>query len=173
MRTVGKGIAIAPKYRHVTTPVVRVRVLYRADYAASEWYEKLVKFTRYLVKDGKGQEQPATHFGPGAADVQAFVAQAWRSPHNFQLIVSPERAHGHRLPLQEYAEVFMQQVQQDLSLPLNWIGSCHYDTDEPHFQALLCGTSTTGHVYRIARPYISEHLRSRAAEVQAWYLGDQ
>jgi hypothetical protein len=74
--------------------------------------------------------------------------------------------------MQEYAEVLMQHVQQDLGIPLSWIGSCHYDTDDPHFQALLCGTSATGQPYRIARPYISEHLRSRAAEVQAWYLGD-
>jgi hypothetical protein len=172
MRTVGKGIAIPPEYQHVSRPVVRVRVLYQADYTASEWYEKLVKFSKYLVKEGKGQDGPATHFGPGAADVQGFLAQAWRSPHNFQLVVSPASHDGHRLPLQEYAEVFMHQVQQDLRIPLLWLGSCHYDTDEPHFQALLCGTSATGQVFRIARPYISDHLRSRAAEVQAWYLGD-
>ena len=112
-----------------------------------------------------------THVGPGAADLDAFLAHCWQSPHNFQIIVSPPSEHGQQLDLQEYAEVLMQQVQHDLGLPLNWIGSCHFDTDEPHFQALLSGRSLTGEPFRIARPYVSEHFRSRAAEVLSWYVG--
>jgi hypothetical protein len=172
MRTVGKGIAMAPEYQHVSTPVVRLRVLYQADYTASEWYEKLVKFARYLVKDGKGGTDHAEHFGPGAADVQAFLRLAWASVHNFQLIVSPEPEHSSQLDLREYAETFMQQVQTDLGIRLTWIGAIHRDTDQPHFQALLVGTSPGGQPFRIARPYISEGMRARAAEVLSWYVGN-
>jgi hypothetical protein len=54
MMTVGKAIAMAPEYRKVATPVVRVRVLYRADYDPAEYYRRLATFAKYLVKDGKG-----------------------------------------------------------------------------------------------------------------------
>jgi type IV secretory pathway VirD2 relaxase len=88
------------------------------------------------------------------------------------IMLCPDAVHGHQLPLQEFAEVWMQQVQADLGIKLMWLGSIHKDTDEWHAQFLLAGTSQTGEPFRIARPYISEKMRSRAAEVQSWYLGD-
>jgi hypothetical protein len=83
MRTVGKGMAIDPAYQHVTTPIVRIRVLYQSDYDATEWYEMLVKFAKYLAKDGKGPDGPAQHFGPGASDVQAFWPRLGGRPTTF------------------------------------------------------------------------------------------
>jgi type IV secretory pathway VirD2 relaxase len=74
--------------------------------------------------------------------------------------------------MREYAEVWMQQVEADLGIRLTWIGSIHRDTDEPHFQALMLRTSPTGAPFRIARPYISEGMRARAAEVLSWYVGN-
>jgi hypothetical protein len=88
------------------------------------------------------------------------------------IMLCPDAVHGHQLPLREFAEVWMQQVQADLGRPLMWIGSAHRDTDEWHVQFLLAGTSQAGEPFRIGRPYISETMRARAAEVQSWYLGD-
>jgi hypothetical protein len=86
MRTLGVSVLIDPEYREATSPVVRVRVLYHADFDGAEYYRRLATFAHYLVKDGKGGADPAAHFGPGAADVPSFLAQAWRSPRIYPTI---------------------------------------------------------------------------------------
>jgi hypothetical protein len=58
MRTLGASILIDPQYRDATSPVVRVRVLYRANFDPAEYYRRLATFARYLVKDGKGGRYP-------------------------------------------------------------------------------------------------------------------
>jgi hypothetical protein len=108
MRTLGVSVLIDPQYREATSPVVRVLVVYRADFDAAEYYRRLATFANYLVKDGKGGDDPEEHFGPGAVDVPGFLAQAWCTPHNCMIMPCPDTVHGHQLPLQEFTEVWMQ-----------------------------------------------------------------
>jgi type IV secretory pathway VirD2 relaxase len=173
MRTLGKAVDIPPEYLGRSSPIVRVCVRRRVDFETAEWYAVNAAFTHYLSKDGKGDDGGvAEPFGPGAQDLDTFIAEAWRAPHTFQLIVSPAQDASTRLPLREFAESLMRQYDADLGVPLMWIGAVHFDTDEPHFQALLLGTTQTGDAFRISGHYIAEGMRARTAEVQAWYLGD-
>ena len=72
MRTLGVSVLIDPQYRDATSPVVRVRVLYRADFDPAEYYSRLATFACYLVKDGKGGDTPRSTLGPGLPMCQAF-----------------------------------------------------------------------------------------------------
>ena len=72
--------------------------------------------------------------------------------------------------MQAFAQSWMQQVEADLGVKLDWIGAVHHDTDTPHAQFLWSGRTLAGEVVRIDREYIGHGLRSRAAELIDLYV---
>jgi hypothetical protein len=176
MRTLGTGVMIEPQYQDVSGPVVKIAYLAKADFDASEYYRRLAAFVGYLGKQGKGEDgDHAAYFGPEgeAIDLDAFLAEAWRAPYCFEIIVSPGPETAPQLPMQEYVQGWMQMVWRDLGVSPRWLGVVHYDEPEHiHGQLLLIGATRWGEPFRIARPYIAEGLRARATELQALYLGD-
>jgi Resolvase, N terminal domain len=64
MRTLGASVLIDPQSGDATSPVVRVRVLYRTDFDPAEYDRRLATFAHYLVKDGKGGDTPRRALWP-------------------------------------------------------------------------------------------------------------
>jgi type IV secretory pathway VirD2 relaxase len=67
----------------------------------------------------------------------------------------------------------MRRVAGDLGQPeLMWIGTCHFDTDQPHAHVLVRGKRASGKDLVIPRDYIGYGFRARAQEVAHERLGD-
>jgi type IV secretory pathway VirD2 relaxase len=129
----------------------------------------------YLGRSGAGADGARADFFDRASDqVDAPTAtQAWGDDrHHFRFIVSPE--HGDRIAdLRQFTRETMKRVAEDLGEPgLQWIGTCHFDTDQPHAHILVRGRRASGRDLVIARDYIGYGFRGRAQEVAHELLGD-
>jgi type IV secretory pathway VirD2 relaxase len=164
MRTRGAGALIPIEYQDVTSPVVRLQVIYRPN----QHYHEFAAYVAYLSKHGKGEDGgPGEHFTRDGQepDIPAFLKRLWKTPWCFKVIVSPTTETGTHLPLRDIAQSWMQQVEADLGVKLDWVAGAHYDTDQPHVQLLWSGRTLAGELVRIDREYIGHGLRARAAEL--------
>ena len=129
----------------------------------------------YLGRQGAGVEgQRAEFFDREIDSLDARAAvQAWGGDrHHFRLIVSPENGEQIR-DLRGYVRDVMGRVGADIGQQgLTWIGTCHYDTDQPHAHVLVRGRRSDGRDLVIARDYIGYGLRARAQEAAQERLGD-
>lgn len=137
--------------------------------------EALAKHVAYLGRSGAGAEGARPEFFDRASDgVDAPLAtDAWAADrHHFRFIVSPE--HGDRIAdLKAYTREVMRRVTEDLGQPeLQWVATCHYDTDQPHAHVLMRGRRASGKDLVIPRDYIGYGFRARAQEVAQERLGD-
>jgi hypothetical protein len=92
--------------------------------------------------------------------------------HHFRFIVSPE--HGDRInDMPAYTRAVMADVAADLKEPnLQWVGICHYDTDQPHAHIVVRGKRANGRDLVIPRRYIAYGMRNRAQEQATVVLGE-
>lgn len=137
--------------------------------------EALAKHVAYLGRSGAGAEGARPDFFDRAGDeVDAAAATAdWGADrHHFRFIISPE--HGDRISdLRAYTREVMRRVAEDRGQPdLQWIGTCHFDTDQPHAHVLIRGRRADGKDLVIPRDYIAYGFRARAQEVAHELLGD-
>jgi type IV secretory pathway VirD2 relaxase len=78
--------------------------------------------------------------------------------------VSPQDAE--RLSdLKAFTRDLMAQAERDLGTNLDWLGVEHWNTDHPHIHVIVRGNGHDGHDLVIARDYISQGLRARAANL--------
>lgn len=129
----------------------------------------------YLGRSGAGLEGVRPDFFDArsdAADPTAATVGWAADRHHFRFIVSPE--HGDRLAdLRNYTREVMNRVAGDLGQPgLQWVATCHFDTDQPHAHVLVRGRKPNGKDLVIPRHYISVGFRMRAQEVAQERLGD-
>jgi len=135
----------------------------------------LAAHVAYLGRSGAGLEGARPDFfdaGSDAAD-PTVATNGWASDrHHFRFIISPE--HGDRLAdLRGYTREVMDRVAGDLGQPdLEWVATCHFDTDQPHAHVLVRGRKSNGKDLVIPRHYISVGFRMRAQEVAQERLGD-
>ncbi|MBJ7485307.1 DUF3363 domain-containing protein [Brevundimonas sp.] len=135
----------------------------------------LAAHVAYLGRAGAGADGARPEFFDRDQDgVQAAVeTRGWTDDrHHFRFIISPE--HGDRIDdLRGYVREVMARVSADLGEPhLTWIGTCHYDTDQPHAHVLVRGRRGDGRDLVIPRDYIAYGFRARAQEVAQERLGD-
>lgn len=135
----------------------------------------LAAHVSYLGRAGAGVEgKPAEFFDRTDDAVDAAEATRDWGPdrHHFRFIVSPE--HGDRIAdLRGYTHEVMGRVSADLGEPrLQWIGTCHFDTDQPHAHLVVRGKRGDGRDLVIPRDYIGYGFRARAQEVAQERLGD-
>ena len=135
----------------------------------------LARHVAYLGRSGAGVEGARPAFFDREAEGLDAVERTggWGADrHHFRFIVSPE--HGDRIDdLQGYVREVMQRVSADLGEPeLAWIGTCHFDTDQPHAHVLVRGKRDDGRDLVIPRDYIGYGFRARAQEVAQERLGD-
>jgi hypothetical protein len=113
MRTHGAWAMIPLEYQGDPTPVVRLQVVYRPNQHDHE----LAASVAYLTKHGKGED-----VGPGEhctrdgqePDIPTFLARLWKASWCFKVIINPPTETGTRLPLRDFAQSWMQQVEADL-----------------------------------------------------------
>lgn len=129
----------------------------------------------YLGRSGAGLEGARPDFFDARSDAAdpTTATVGWEADrHHFRFIISPE--HGDRLAdLRNYTRDVMTRVAGDLGQPgLQWVATCHYDTDQPHAHVLVRGRKPNGKDLVIPRHYISVGFRMRAQEVAQERLGD-
>jgi type IV secretory pathway VirD2 relaxase len=135
----------------------------------------LAKHVSYLGRSGAGHEGARPEFFD--RDVDGLDARAatrgWGDDrHHFRFIISPE--HGDRIyDLRDYVRDTMSRVAADLGEPkLDWLATCHFDTDQPHAHVLLRGRREDGRDLVIPRAYMGYGFRGRAQEAAQERLGD-
>jgi type IV secretory pathway VirD2 relaxase len=111
---------------------------------------------------------------PSSADTSLLdQCASWEQDrHHFRFIVSPE--HGDRIKdMPAYTRAVMAEVAADLKEPnLQWVGICHYDTDQPHAHIVVRGKRANGRDLVIPRSYIAYGMRNRAQEQATVVLGE-
>ncbi|WPC06214.1 relaxase/mobilization nuclease and DUF3363 domain-containing protein [Pseudomonas benzenivorans] len=128
---------------------------------------------RYIERDGVSREgDPGEAYGPQTdhANVEAFEERGREDRHQFRFIVSPEDAEQLD-DLRPYTRHLMSRMEQDLGTRLDWMAVDHWNTDNPHTHIVLRGKDDTGKDLVIARDYIAEGMRNRAAELATEWLG--
>src|SRR3546814_6963389 len=65
----------------------------------------------------------------------------------------------------------MKQMEEDLDTQLDWVAVDHYNTGHPHTHVVLRGKDDCGRDLVIAREYIAQGMRERAAEIVTFDLG--
>jgi type IV secretory pathway VirD2 relaxase len=128
---------------------------------------------RYIERDGVNRGgEPGQAYGPltDRADLAAFEERGREDRHQFRFIVSPEDAEQLD-DLRTYTRHLMSHMEQDLGTRLDWVAVDHWNTDNPHTHIVLRGKDDTGKDLVIARDYIAEGMRNRAAELATEWLG--
>lgn len=121
-----------------------------------------------VTKDGAvGRMFDAEH---DDADHRAFADRCEEDRHHFRFIVSPEDAEQ-LSDLKAFTRDLMAQAERDLGTRLDWIGIDHWNTDNPHIHVIVRGKADDGRDLVIARDYISQGLRARAAHLATLELG--
>lgn len=135
----------------------------------------LARHVSYLGRSGAGLEGAQPEFFDRTEDAVDAADRTlnWTDDrHHFRFIISPE--HGDRIAdLRDYVREVMGRVAADLGEPeLSWIGTCHFDTDQPHAHVLVRGKRADGRDLVIPRDYIGYGFRTRAQEAAQARLGD-
>lgn len=135
----------------------------------------LAAHVAYLGRSGAGLEGARPDFFDTRSDAAdpSVATEGWSADrHHFRFIISPE--HGDRLAdLRGYTREVMSRVAGDLGQPdLQWVATCHFDTDQPHAHVLIRGRKSNGKDLVIPRHYISVGFRMRAQEIAQERLGD-
>jgi type IV secretory pathway VirD2 relaxase len=156
---------MSDRTRHVT---VKARVVrHRAKGAP------LRTHLAYLRRDGVTRDGATGRMfdaGRDNADHHAFAERCEGDRHHFRFIVSPEDA-GQLSDLKVFTRELMAQAERDLGTRLDWIGVDHWNTDNPHVHIVVRGKGDDGRDLVIARDYISQGMRARAAHLATIELG--
>ncbi len=171
--TFGRGrTASVRANRHLTgrsrIVVIKTRVVRHTARAAP-----LAAHLTYLRREGVTRDgEKARLFGPDTDEVdgRAFAERCQDDRHHFRFIVSPEDAVD-MADLKTFTRDLMGQMEKDLGTKLDWAGVDHWNTDNPHVHILVRGRADDGRDLVIARDYIKEGMRARAADLVTQELG--
>lgn len=169
-RRSGRAFRLDVRQRVIVKALVSRHMGKGVDRAAA-----LAKHVAYLGRQGAGIEGARPEFFDREIDGirPAVETEGWSTDrHHFRFIISPE--HGDRIvDLKSYVREVMGRVSADLGEPnLKWIGTCHFDTDQPHAHVLVRGRRGDGRDLVIPRDYIGYGFRARAQEAAQERLGD-
>lgn len=135
----------------------------------------LARHVVYLGRSGAGVDGARGEFFDREVEGLdgRLATRGWSEDrHHFRFIISPE--HGDRIAdLRGYVREVMSRVSADLGEPgLEWIATCHFDTDQPHAHVLVRGRRENGRDLVIPRQYVGYGFRARAQEAAQERLGD-
>lgn len=128
---------------------------------------------RYLQRDGTTREgERGTLYGADAdqVDGKAFLERGQGDRHQFRFIVAPEDGAEYE-DLKPLVRRWMKQVGEDLGTRLDWVAVDHFNTGHPHAHVIVRGKDEKGKDLIIAREYLTQGLRARAAELVDLDLG--
>lgn len=130
---------------------------------------------RYVQRDGVTREgAPGQLYGADTdkADGRAFVdrADAGDDARQFRFIVSAEDGAEYE-DLKPLTRRLMAQMEKDLDTKLDWVAVDHHNTGHPHTHIIVRGRNDRGADLVIAKEYLTQGLRERAAELVSLDLG--
>lgn len=128
---------------------------------------------RYLQRDGmtrEGERGALYSEREDRANGKDFVARRAGDRHQFRFIVAPEDGSEYE-DLKPLVRRFMAQAEQDLGTKLDWVAVDHFNTGHPHSHVIVRGKDDRGKDLIIAREYLTQGLRERAAELVNLDLG--
>ncbi|WP_191555618.1 relaxase/mobilization nuclease RlxS [Brevundimonas aurantiaca] len=128
---------------------------------------------RYIQRDGVTREgDPGRLYGAeeDKADGRAFLDRQSGDRHQFRFIVSAEDGADYE-DLKPLTRRLMAQMEQDLGTNLDWVAVDHFNTGHPHTHIIVRGKDETGKDLIIAREYLTQGMRERAAELVSLDLG--
>ena len=128
---------------------------------------------RYVERDGTTRDGGRGQlYGPATdkADGKAFLERAEGDRHQFRFIVSPEDGAEYD-DLKNLTRRLMARMEEDLGTKLDWVAVDHFNTGHPHTHIIVRGKDDRGKDLIIAREYITQGMRERAAELVDIDLG--
>ncbi|MDQ1153439.1 relaxase/mobilization nuclease RlxS [Brevundimonas sp. SORGH_AS_0993] len=128
---------------------------------------------RYIQRDGVTREgAPGRLYSAEAdqADGRAFLDRQAGDRHQFRFIVSAEDRAEYE-DLKPLTRRLMAQMEQDLGTKLDWVAVDHFNTRHPHTHVIVRGKDERGKDLIVAREYLTQGMRERAAELVSLDLG--
>jgi type IV secretory pathway VirD2 relaxase len=128
---------------------------------------------RYVVRDGTTREGGRGQlYGSDSdnTDGKAFLERGAGDRHQFRFIVSPEDGAEYN-DLKDLTRRLMIRMEEDLGTKLDWAAVDHFNTGHPHTHIIVRGKDDRGKDLIIAREYITQGMRERAAELVDLDLG--
>ena len=128
---------------------------------------------RYLQRDGttrEGERGALYSEREDRGNGKDFVARGEGDRHQFRFIVAPEDGSEYE-DLKPLVRRFMAQAEKDLGTKLDWVAVDHFNTGHPHSHVIVRGKDDRGKDLIIAREYLTQGLRERAAELVNLDLG--
>ncbi len=130
---------------------------------------------RYVQRDGvtrrasRGGSTAPTPTRP-TAEPSSIAPRPAATLGSFGDIVSPEDGAEYD-DLKPLIRRLMTQVEADLDTRLDWVAVDHHNTGHPHTHVIVRGRDDLGHELVIAKDYLTQGLRERAAELVSLDLG--
>lgn len=172
-RGTGVGGVLGARDRFAAFRARRVIVKARIVKLAGKGLAAAKAHLRYVERDGTTREgNRGDLYGPGIdkADRAAFIERSQQDRHQFRFIVSPEDG-GEYQDFKDLTRRLMMQVEKDLATRLDWVAIDHFDTGHPHIHVIVRGKDERGMDLVIARDYLQQGMRERAAELVDLDLG--
>ena len=171
--TFGRGRTASVRANRLLTGRSRIVVIKTRVVRYTARAAPLAAHLTYLRREGVTRDgEKARLFGPEIDEVdgRAFAERCQDDRHHFRFIVSPEDA-VEMADLKTFARDLMGQMEKDLGTKLDWAGVDHWNTDNPHIHIIVRGCADDGQDLVIARDYIKEGMRARAADLVTQEIG--
>ncbi len=172
-RGAGVGRVLASRDRYAAFRTRRVVIKARIVKMAGRGLKGAKLHVRYLQRDGVTRDGlPGDLYDAKSdlADGSAFLKRCEDDRHQFRFIVSAEDAIQYD-DLKPFTRRLLQQMEEDLGTTLDWVAVDHYNTGHPHSHIIVRGRDDRGKDLVIAREYLSQGMRERAAEIVTLDLG--
>ena len=169
----GVGRVLGSRDRYAAFRTRRVIIKSRIVKLAGKGSGAARAHMRYIERDGTNRDGGRGQLYGADADMvdgKAWLDQGQGDRHQFRFIVSPEDGAGYD-DLKDLTRRLMARMQEDLGTKLDWVAVDHFNTGHPHTHVILRGKDDRGKDLIIAREYITQGMRERAAELVDLDLG--
>ncbi|MBX9815448.1 MAG: conjugal transfer protein TraI [Proteobacteria bacterium SG_bin5] len=169
----GVGRVLGSRDRYAAFRARRVIIKSRIVKLAGKGFAAARAHMRYIERDGTTRDGGRGQlYGADAdkVDGKAWLDQAQGDRHQFRFIVSPEDGAEYD-DLKDLTRRLMARMEEDLGTKLDWVAVDHFNTGHPHTHIILRGKDDRGKDLIIAREYITQGMRERAAELVDLDLG--
>ena len=172
-RGAGVGRVLSQRDRYAAFRARRVIVKSRVIRLKGTGIKAAAQHLRYIQRDGvtrDGQAGQLYDAGNDRTESRDFLGRCGDDRHQFRIIVSAEDGVEYD-DLKPVTRRLMQQMEEDLGTKLDWVAVDHFNTGHPHTHIVLRGKDDRGKDLVIARDYMAEGMRERAAEIISLDLG--
>jgi len=172
-RGAGVGRVLSERDHYAAFRARRVIVKSRVIKLKGTGIRAAAQHLRYIQRDGVTREGQAGQLYDASNDrteSKDFLGRCGDDRHQFRIIVSAEDGAEYD-DLKPVTRRLMQQMEEDLGTKLDWVAVDHFNTGHPHTHIVLRGKDDREKDLVIARDYMAEGMRERAAEIVSLDLG--